>query len=218
MTQGPSTSLSRLARYAISVAGVFLLALAALAVCFGAEPPAPAGPADPPAPLGFKVAVVDLADVFDRYQKSEVLEKDINRQRDEYEKQAVDRRTEINRLNEELKQLKETSESFQERKLEISRKMAELQTLTKQWREDLDKQYDDYTSQLLEEIDREIQAYGQREGYTLIFKKERPQPDTPRNVQVQLRGVLYHAPALEITDKIVELVNVKYQDEQKKSR
>ena len=122
----------------------------------------------------------------------------------------------INRLNEELKQLKETSESYQERKLEISRKMAELQTLSKQWRDDLDKQYDNYTSQLLEEIDREIQAYGQREGYSLIFKKERPQPDTPRNVQVQLRGVLYHAPALEITDKIIELVNTKYEAEQKK--
>ena len=137
-----------------------------------------------------KFGYVDLVKVFDSYAKTKESEKSLEtseKAKLEQRKKLVD---EIRKLKDELELL--TDNVKQEKQTQIDVKIKSLQDFDTSSRDELTKQRDDMLRDLLKHIDTTISGYAKKEGYTFIFNS---------------RFLIYGDTSIDLTDKIIELVN-----------
>ncbi len=136
---------------------------------------------------------IDLAKIFDQYEKTKDSDKDLEAEWQGKQSKVEELKKEITRLKDELEVL---SESVKAKKQGIiDGKIRELQEFTKEIQDELTSERNEVVSQILKDIDTVIEEYGKDNGYNLIFNE---------------RVLLYHAEGLDLTDKIVKILNDNY--------
>lgn len=145
-----------------------------------------------------KVGYVDVAKVFDSYQRTK--ENDAKLQtagkKKEEERDAIV--TEVRRLKDEQALL---AEDAREKKQEaIDAKLRELSEFDAVARRELGEQRNKAVREIFKDIDEVVQRYGERKGFDLIFNE---------------RVLLYRNARFDISSDIIEELNRGYKKEGK---
>ncbi len=139
------------------------------------------------------IGYIDLAKIFDQYEKTKDSDKNLETEWQGRQSEIKVLREDITRLKDELEVL---SESAKLKKQEVvDSKIKELQGFTKEIQDELTSERNEIVRQILKDIDTIINKYGESNGYDLILNE---------------RVLLYRAEGLDLTDKIVKILNDKY--------
>lgn len=145
---------------------------------------------------GLKVGYVNVASVFDKYQKTdeatEVLKKEIETKRKDIEK----RRDSINAIKQKLEAQGVVIAEKEKNKMEeeAEARIKELKDITEKFNRELREKETELTKNILKDIEEIVKAYGRDNGYDLILDS---------------REVLYSPEGMEITNDIIKLINEK---------
>lgn len=182
--------------------------------------PAAAPAAAAPANLPHKVALIDMAYVFQHYEKFQALRDEI---KGEIEKTDADGKQKLQKLNAmqaELKQLveggfNETSNEYAAKEKALAEASAEFQTFQKIAQRDFLRKEADVYKQIYLEVTDMVQKYAKWKQYTLVLRFSRDNLDDASNPQetlqrMNVRQVIYHQTQDDLTDDIVKYLNQQY--------
>lgn len=142
---------------------------------------------------GEKIAYMDLAKIFDDYNKTKDLDKQL-------ENKGNTKQAERDKLVAEIKKLKDELELMSDKGKEakqatIDEKIKKLQDFDRESRDALRKERDDMARQILKEIKDSIDEVGKKEGYFIILDS---------------RAILFGKEGDDLTNGILKMLNDKY--------
>ena len=140
-----------------------------------------------------KFAYIDLSRTFSEYGKTKDFDKALTDKESSYTTERDAKVDEIKKLQDKLNLLSEKEKEA--KKNEIETKTKSLQDLDRQKQTDLRKEQDEKMKELLKDIEGAVKTYAEKEGITLVFND---------------RVLVYQTKSLEITDKIIEILNKGY--------
>ena len=147
---------------------------------------------------GEKYAYVDVAKVFDEYQKTKDNDKtlqDAGKKKEE-ERDAIVH--DIRQMKDELALLSEDAKAKKQEALE--NKMRQLADFDRAAKQDLGERRNKVVREIFKDIDDTIQRYGERKGFDLIFNE---------------RALLYHHAKLDVTKDALDELNKNYSKKRK---
>ena len=169
---------------------------------------------------GFKIGIVDISRVFEKYDKRTDLDLGLKDLEKELQDEINKRKKEMIDLNEETQLLDLGSETRRNNEDMLERKNVELEGYAKFAERQLLKRYKAFFEQIYGEVVKKVEEIGESEGYDLIIKKEEPELDSGQIADLQfkigIRTVLYHSKAVDITAIVIELLNSEYSKEKEK--
>ncbi|MCX5714702.1 MAG: OmpH family outer membrane protein [Candidatus Omnitrophica bacterium] len=137
-----------------------------------------------------KIAYVDLGRIFSEYGKTKSYDKVLTDKEkvytDEREKQA----SEVKSIQDKYNLLSDKEKEA--KKGELENKVKALQEFDRQRQTDLRKEQDERMKEIMKDIEEAVRQYSVKEGYSLVFNE---------------RVLIYQAQNLDITDKIVAILN-----------
>lgn len=136
-----------------------------------------------------KLGYVDLSKLFDGYQKTKDYDKLLSDKEKAYETERDKKVADVKQLQDKLSLLSEKEKA--NKQAEFDNKVKALQDYDQQKQTDLRKERDEKIKEILQDIDKAIRAYAEKEGYTLVFND---------------RVLVYQQKQLDITDKIVDIL------------
>ncbi len=139
-----------------------------------------------------KFGYVDLSKVFSEYSKTKEYDKTLGDKEVVYEAEREKKINEVKQLQDKFNLLSDKEK--ESKKGELEAKVKSVQEYDRQKQTDLRKEQDDKMKELLKDIEETIKQYASKEGYTMVFNN---------------RVLVYQAKELDISDKIVELINKK---------
>ena len=158
-----------------------------------------------------KVGVVNLGEVFDKYYKKKELDAALRAESEKKREVLQERAKEIAKLEEELALFDLGTEAGKRTETKLFQKKVERETYRKMAQGEWVKKQRDYTIRLYEEIQARIADYAKREKIDLVLKLEDTEirAGTLEMVQleIKLRTVLFHSPALDITKGLIAYLN-----------
>lgn len=141
---------------------------------------------------GFKVGYVDLARLFGSYERTRRSESTLEQKNKQKETELEQRLGELRKLREGLDLL--SDEARDTRAREIDRQVDELRRLGAYTRQDLVKERNRITQEILGEIQQTIQEYASANGFSLILDE---------------RLLLYGQEVYDVTEEILKQLNAK---------
>ncbi|MEA3560244.1 MAG: OmpH family outer membrane protein, partial [Candidatus Omnitrophota bacterium] len=140
-----------------------------------------------------KVGYIDLAKIFDQYNKTKDSDSKLE---DEWK----DKQDEVKKLKDKITGLKDeldllSPEGKDKKQIEIDKKIKKLQDFSKEAKDELGSKRSEMVREILGDIDKVINEYGKSQGYDLILNE---------------RVLLYRKEGLDLTDKVVKILNNKY--------
>lgn len=170
--------------------------------------------ADAVSPKAVKIGVVDLNDVFSKYEKRKKCDAQLREQESQYQKSINDKKKELVSLNEKIQLMDLGSEARKKDEETFEKKNLELESFAKFAEKSLVKKYKSYFEGLYSEVCKEVEEIGKREQYDLIIKKEEPELQTGGISELQfkvgIKAVLYHSDAVDLTNRVIDNLNKKY--------
>ena len=168
----------------------------------------------------FKIGVVDISRVFEKYQKRTDLDQELKEQEKEFQDEINKKRKEIIDLDEETQLLDLGSESRSKNENLLERKNVELEGYAKFAERQLLKKYKDFFENIYEEVVLKVEEIGKQESFDLIIKKEEPDLKSGQISDLQfkigIRTVLYHSESVDITLDVIDNINASYSKEKEK--
>ena len=154
---------------------------------------APAAWAAEAVPEVRKVAVVNLDQIFQEYERTKSSDAKL-------EEVSGSKQTERDRLVSEIKGMRDelvllNQDSRVERQKMIEEKIRGLATFDQQAKESLRKQRDETVKGILQDIEETVTAYSKEKGFDLVLNE---------------RAVLYNVDTVDITKEILTLLNARY--------
>jgi outer membrane protein len=140
-----------------------------------------------------KFAYVELGRIFKEYNKTKDYDKVLGDKENVYETEREKKVAEVKQMQDKMNLLSDKEK--ESKRIDLEAKVKAFQELDRQKLTDLRKESDEKRVEILKDIETTIKQYAQKEGYTLIFNEV---------------GVTYNIKALEITDKILEILNSGY--------
>jgi len=165
----------------------------------------------------FKIGIVDIGNVFEKYQKRIDLDQELKEQEKEFQDEVNKKRKEIIDLDEETQLLDLGSESRSNNENLMERKNVELEGYAKFAERQLLKKYKDFFENIYQEVVQKVEKIGEQEGFDLIIKNE--EADLKSNeisdlqFKIGIRTVLYHSDSVDITFDVVDILNASYSKE-----
>ena len=139
-----------------------------------------------------KIAFVDLSRVFDEYKKTEKYDKELEKKGKAKVGEREKKIKEIKGLQDKLSvQSKEGKDKTQGK---IDEKLRLLQEFDSALQRDLRIERDDMLKEILQEIEKSIREYAEKNSYTFILND---------------RILLYGSKTSDITDDIIKMLNEK---------
>lgn len=140
-----------------------------------------------------KIGYVDLARVFDEYQKTKELDKSL-------ESKGAAKTAEREKLVAEVKKLKDEAEVLspkakEEKQAVIDEKIKSLQDFDRVTRDALRKDRDGMVQGIVKEIEAVIQDFGKSQGYSYIFND---------------RVLIFKSDAGDLTPQVIKALNDGY--------
>ncbi|MFQ5686638.1 MAG: OmpH family outer membrane protein [Candidatus Scalindua sp.] len=169
---------------------------------------------------GFKIGVVDISGVFEKYDKRKDLDLELKDMEKEFQDEINKKKKEMIDLDEETQLLDLGSETRRKNEDMLERKNVELEGYAKFAERQLLKRYKNLFEQIYGEVVKKVEEVGEKNGYDLIIKKEEPELKSGQISDLQfkigIRTVLYHSKAVDITANIIEHLNSEYSREKEK--
>lgn len=140
-----------------------------------------------------KIGYVDLARVFDEYQKTKTFDKSL-------EGKGAEKQGERDKMVNEIKKLRDEAELLSakakdDKQAQIDDKIKALQDFDRNTRDALRKERDGMVRDILKEIETVIQEYGKSNGYAFIFND---------------RVLVYKAEGADVTNQVIKVLNDSY--------
>jgi outer membrane protein len=140
-----------------------------------------------------KIVYMDLGKVFDEYNKTKDLDKQL-------EAKSNAKQGERDKLVAEIKKMKDdldlaADKDKTKKQAAVEDKLKKLQDFDKDSREELRKDRDDMARAILKEIKDSIDEIAKKEGYAYVLDS---------------RSVLFGGGANNLTDRVVKILNDKY--------
>jgi Skp family chaperone for outer membrane proteins len=165
----------------------------------------------------FKIGIVDISSVFEKYQKRIDLDQKLKEQEKGFQDEVNKKRKEIIDLDEETQLLDLGSESRSNNENMLERKNVELEGYAKFAERQLLKKYKNFFENIYQEVVQKIEEIGKQEGFDLIIKKEESDLKSGKISDLQfkigIRTVLYHSDSVDITLDVIENLNASYSKE-----
>ncbi len=165
----------------------------------------------------FKIGIVDIGSVFEKYQKRVDLDQELKEQEKEFQDEVNKKRKEIIDLDEETQLLDLGSESRSSNENLMERKNVELEGYAKFAERQLLKKYKDFFENIYQEVVQKVEEIGGQEGFDLIIKKEEADLKSGQISDLQfkigIRTVLYHSDSIDITLDVIDTLNASYSKE-----
>ena len=169
---------------------------------------------------GFKIGIVDISGVFEKYEKREDLDQGLKDLEKEFQDEINKKKKEMIDLDEETQLLDLGSENRRKNEDLLERKNVELEGYAKFAERQLLKRYKSFFEKIYDEVVKEVEGIGKKENYDLIIKKEEPELKSGQISDLQfkigIRTVLYHSKAVDITANVIKHLNAKYLKEKEK--
>jgi len=140
-----------------------------------------------------KIGYVDLSRTFSEYGKTKEYDKSLSEKETAYNSEREKKVNEVKQLQDKMNLLSDKEK--ENKKTELTNKIKSLQDLDREKQTDLRKEQDEKMKEILKDIENAVKAYAQKEGYTLVFND---------------RVLVYQEKNLEITDKVIEILNKGY--------
>ncbi len=168
----------------------------------------------------FKIGVVDIGGVFEKYQKRIDLDQKLKEREKEFQDEINKKRKELIDLDEETQLLDLGSESRGKNESLLERKTAELEGYAKFAERQLLKRYKGFFENIYQEVVLKVEEIGKQNNFDLIIKKEEPELKSGQISDLQfkigIRTVLYHSESVNITLDIIDSLNASYSKEKEK--
>ncbi len=169
---------------------------------------------------GFKIGIVDISGVFEKYEKRKDLDQGLKDLEKEFQDEINKKKKEMIDLDEETQLLDLGSEGRRKNIDMLERKNVELEGYAKFAERQLLRRYKTFFEQTYDEVVKKVEEIGKRESYDLIIKKEEPELKSGQISDLQfkigIRTVLYHSKAVDITANVIEHLNAVYFKEKEK--
>ena len=161
-----------------------------------------------------KIGVVNLEQVSKGFKMWQRCDEKITEERVALAQKLDKKLKEIEKKQEELKNFEKWSKKYTEILIEAEKINIERAALYQTGQEYLMGLAKKYGDGLLNNIEKVIREYGRANGYTIIVKKEE-RPAANANFgqlmgYVSRNSVLYHNAAIDLTDRVIELLNKTY--------
>jgi Skp family chaperone for outer membrane proteins len=170
---------------------------------------------------GLKIGVVDINEVFDKYDRRIDLDQQLKDTEAGFKKEIESKKKIMIDLNEETQLLDLGSESRIANIETLEKKNVELEGYAKFAESQLTKKYKNAFEVIYEEIIKEVDSFGEEGNYSVIIKKEKPNLQSNQLSDLQfkigIRTVLYNSSAIDITQAVTDRVNTRYQQEKAKN-
>jgi outer membrane protein len=137
-----------------------------------------------------KFAYVDLTKAFSEYGKTKDYDKTLGDKQGVYEAEREKMVTDVKTTQDKMNLLSDKEK--ESKKGELETKVNALREYDRAKQADLRKEQDDKMKELLKDINEVIKQYAEKEGYTMVFND---------------RVLVYQNKSMDITDKIIELLN-----------
>ncbi|MBI4586522.1 MAG: OmpH family outer membrane protein [Planctomycetes bacterium] len=156
-----------------------------------------------------RVAVVDISEIFERYEKKKRTEDDFLAEKDKAETEYNDIKKKLERVNEELKLLQPGSEEHQALFLQKARLEYQLEYFQKKLtKEFLDKR-NAKIREIVDEITHEIERYAKGHELDLVLEKKFS-AESRGQAALNWPLVYYARPEIEITEEIIGILNSQF--------
>ncbi len=169
---------------------------------------------------GFKIGVVDISGVFEKYEKRKDLDQELKDLEKKFQNEINEKKKEMINLDEETQLLDLGSESRRKNVDLLERKNVELEGYAKFAERQLLRRYKEFFEMTYDTVVKEVEAIGIKEGFDLIIKKEEPELKSGQISDLQfkigIRTVLYHSKAVDVTSKVIGSLNANYLKEKGK--
>ncbi len=139
------------------------------------------------------IAYVDVAEVFDNYQKTKDQDLSLKNIGEQKEKERAALVKSARQLEDELSLL--AKDARQQKQEQLIEKKRQLEDFDREVRRQLGESREKVVREIFKDIDATIAEYGKAKGYDFIFND---------------RVLLYRNPALNITKAILEELTKKY--------
>ncbi len=140
-----------------------------------------------------KFGYVDLSRTFSEYNKTKEYDKALGDKENVYSTEREKKVNEIKQFQDKLNILSDKEKDS--KKGELESKVKSFQDYDRQKQTDLRKEQDERMKEILKDIEEAVKQYSEKEGYTLVFND---------------RVLVYENKSLDITDKIVSILNKGY--------
>mgnify|MGYP000598555569 FL=1 len=165
----------------------------------------------------FKIGIVDIGSVFEKYQKRIDLDQELKEQEKGFQDEINKKRKGIIDLDEETQLLDLGSENRGINENLMERKNVELEGYAKFAERQLLKKYKDFFESIYQEVVHKVEEIGEQEAFDIIIKKEEADLKSAKISDLQfkigIRTVLYHSDSVDITLGVVEALNASYSKE-----
>ncbi len=166
------------------------------------------------APAGGDVAVCDVAQIFNQYDRANDLTDDFAKRRDAIVEEGKKRAGRIEALKEELSGYKPGEDDYEELVQEIQRQAIEAQAWQEYKLTIVGRDHHRLTTEMYEEILNMVETVAVEQGYKLVLFRE-TRDTTTENMnqllaQMESRKVLYSSPSVDITQTVLARLNRQY--------
>jgi Skp family chaperone for outer membrane proteins len=171
----------------------------------------PPGIAQSPPPARMKVGLVDLGVVFNKFKKKLVLEQNVRLLKKKYDLELKKQNKLVRQLDKDGDELEGLKLQELEDRIKLERERRRI--MKERFERTLQKKLVDMALTLLDEINKDIEKYGKKYGYTVILKVDNqgigPGQYREKIFRAQVQSILYYDGAIDITQPILKLLNAK---------
>ena len=139
-----------------------------------------------------KFGYVNLARAFSEYSKTKEYDKTLTDKEKGYTAERDKKLAELTALKDKFNLMSDKEKEA--KKGELENKAKAIKDFITQREGDLRKEQEDRMKEVLKDIEAAVKTYSEKEGYTLIFND---------------RVLVYQTKSMDITDKIVDILNGK---------
>ena len=147
---------------------------------------------------GEKIGYVDLARIFDEYQKTKEFDKSLESKGAQKQADRDKMVAEVKRLRDEAELL--SAKAKEDKQAAIDEKIKILQDFDRNTRDSLRRERDTMVKDILKEIEAVIQDFGKSQGYSFIFND---------------RVLVYKSEGSDLTPQVVKALNDSYAKKKK---
>ena len=140
-----------------------------------------------------KIGYVDLAHIFDDYQKTKDFDKTLETKGNEKQADRDKMVNEVKKMRDEAELL--SSKAKDDKQAAIDEKIKVLQEFDRNTRDALRKERDTMVQDILKEIEGVIQSFGKSQGYSFIFND---------------RVLVYKGEGSDLTAQVTKALNDSY--------
>jgi len=161
-----------------------------------------------------KIAVIDMAEVFNGYEKTKLGELKLKQQAEVFQEYSANLTTQLEKLRKELGDLVNAAQnmalteaerqnkmmSAQDKNLEIQNREKELRDYQREKQFQMREAHEAMRTEILKEINVVVSNKATLGGYILVLDKSGMTTN-------QIAAVVYHAPGMDITESVLADLN-----------